>query len=192
MPHVYEGEAGAQPSPAARGQAAFELRHLTLDDAISIYADGTVDGGPKGYELVVNRIPQIVTAALGQYRHSHPELNAFVVAQICHEANRAFCLLNGDPALPNWGKLPEELQRSCLSGVLFTIANPEAGDSASHESWAAERMGQGWVYGPTLDRDAKIHPNLVPFDQLPREQQFKDRLFRTIVLAALAAGQGQF
>lgn len=120
-----------------------------------------------------------------------PELNAFVVAQICHEANRAFCAFNGDPTLPTWDNLPEDLQRSCLRGVLFTIGNMDAGDAASHDAWSAERLGQGWQYGPTLDRDAKIHPNLVPFDQLPREQQFKDRLFRTIILAATAAGNSQ-
>lgn len=73
----------------------------------------------------------------------------------------------------------------------FTLRNPDAGDSASHDSWSAERLGQGWSYGPMLDRDAKLHPNLVPFDQLPREQQFKDRLFRTVVLAAMSAGNAQ-
>lgn len=47
--------------------------------------------------------------------------------------------------------------------------------------WLASCKPSG--YGQVKDANAKTHPCLVPFDQLPRDQQFKDRLFRTIVHA---------
>lgn len=109
------------------------------------------------------------------------------VARICHEANRAWCAYNGDHSQPAWEDAPEWQRESALSGVAFHQHNPEAGDSASHDNWMTEKAEAGWVYGPEKNPDATppTHPCMVPFDQLPPEQQFKDRLFRTIVHAAL-------
>jgi hypothetical protein len=47
----------------------------------------------------------------------------------------------------------------------------------------AEKVAAGWVYGEVKDPDAKppTHPCIVPFEELPPEQQFKDVLFKTIV-----------
>lgn len=106
------------------------------------------------------------------------------IARIAHEVNRAWCEFNGDMSQPRWEEAPDWQRESAVNGVQFHIANPDAGDSASHDSWMAEKVASGWVYGPVKDPDAKVHPCIVPFEQLPKEQQFKDRLFRTIVHAA--------
>lgn len=52
-----------------------------------------------------------------------------------------------------------------------------------HESWMQERTEQGWVHGEVLDRPNKVHPHLVPYDQLPASQKKKDALFLAIVTA---------
>lgn len=108
-------------------------------------------------------------------------------ARICHEANRAFCEYIGDKSQPPWAEAPPWQRQSAINGVSFHILHPEAGDSASHDNWMAEKLAAGWVYGRVKDPDASppTHPCLVPFEELPAEQQFKDRLFRTIVHAAL-------
>ena len=31
----------------------------------------------------------------------------------------------------------------------------------THEVWAANKIREGWKYGPVLDRDARTHPSLV-------------------------------
>lgn len=105
------------------------------------------------------------------------------IAMVCHEANRAWCWINNDDSQPDWGEAPEWQVESAANGVRFVLANPDAGDSASHDSWMAEKVATGWVYGETKDAQAKTHPCMVPFDQLPVEQQAKDRLFRSVVLA---------
>lgn len=46
-----------------------------------------------------------------------------------------------------------------------------------------ERTEQGWVHGEVLDRPNKVHPHLVPYDQLPASQKKKDALFLAIVTA---------
>lgn len=114
-------------------------------------------------------------------------LNSIDVARICHEANRVFCAYMGDLSQPGWDIAPEWQTSSALQGVLFHAANPDAGDSASHDNWRKDKVADGWVYGPVKDPALKQHPCMVDFDQLPRDQQFKDTLFRTIVHAALAS-----
>lgn len=109
------------------------------------------------------------------------------IARICHEVNRAWCEFSGDPSQPSWHDAPDWQRSSAINGVAFHLANPKAGDSASHDSWMAEKVAAGWVYGEAKNPDATppTHHCIVPFEQLPRDQRFKDRLFRTIVHAAL-------
>lgn len=109
-----------------------------------------------------------------------------VVARTAHEVNRAWCAFNGDHSQLPWDEAPTWQRESAIAGVRFHIENPDAGDSASHDAWMRDKVADGWVYGPVKDAEAKQHPCMVPFDQLPADQQFKDRLFRTIVHANVA------
>lgn len=104
------------------------------------------------------------------------------IARVCHEANAAYCVAVGDPALPHWPDLDERYRQSAIKGVQFTLANAPT-PQAQHEAWMRERLSQGWQWGSVLDRAAKIHPNLVDYDLLPQAQKVKDRLFMAIVHA---------
>lgn len=44
-----------------------------------------------------------------------------------------------------------------------------------HEVWAANRIKEGWKYGPTRDDLKKTHPCLVPYEQLPDSEKDYDR-----------------
>jgi hypothetical protein len=105
------------------------------------------------------------------------------IARICHEANRALCQAFGDNSQSKWDDAPEWQRESALSGVKFHHDNPGAGPAASHENWMREKLAAGWQYGPTKDPERKLHPCLVPFEELPAEQQAKDHVFRAIVHA---------
>ena len=109
--------------------------------------------------------------------------NILNIARVCHEANRAWCEANQDFSQPRWDDAPEWQRESAINGVMFHRANPDAGDSASHDSWMAEKLATGWKWGIVKDAEIKTHPCIVPFDQLPREQQIKDAIFRAIVHA---------
>ncbi len=103
------------------------------------------------------------------------------IAAICHEANRAYCRTIGDMSQPDWHHAPAWQQDSARKGVEFHLANPDAGDSASHDNWMKQKIEEGWVYGEEKNPEAKTHPCIVPFDKLPLAQQLKDCLFRGIV-----------
>ncbi len=110
-------------------------------------------------------------------------MDDLTIARVCHEANRAWCIENGDEKQPMWESAPGWQIRSAVDGVRFHRLNPEAEDSDSHVEWMAEKVRAGWVYGHVKDVEAKIHPCLLPFDQLPEVDQKKDALFRAIVHA---------
>jgi hypothetical protein len=40
---------------------------------------------------------------------------------------------------------------------------------------ARRKLADGWTYGPALDDDARRHPDLVPYDQLPEDKKAYDR-----------------
>lgn len=103
------------------------------------------------------------------------------IAEMCHETNADWCRLNGDTSQKPWNEAPEWQKVSAIAGVTFAIDNPDAPESAQHDAWSADKIADGWIFGEAKDPEAKTHPCLVPFDQLPVFQQKKDKLFRAIV-----------
>lgn len=106
-------------------------------------------------------------------------LSAEGIARTCHEVNRVYCDANGDFSQKSWNDAPDWQRESALKGV--TAALSGVSDEELHALWCDEKHQAGWVYGDIKDADAKTHPCLVPYEQLPAFQQVKDTLFRTIV-----------
>lgn len=110
-------------------------------------------------------------------------MDALAIAMVCHEVNRAYCQALGDDSQPPWKDAPPWQRLSALNGVALHMDNPGTGPEASHESWMREKQASGWVHGPIKDPEKKQHPCMVPFAELPREQQAKDFIFRAVVHA---------
>ena len=85
------------------------------------------------------------------------------IARVAHEVNRAYC--------------------ADQSGVRAILADPTTTPEQSHEGWTVVKVADGWVYGPVKDADAKTHPCLVPYSELPPEQRAKDAIFGGVVRA---------
>lgn len=45
----------------------------------------------------------------------------------------------------------------------------------THENWSAQRMADGWTYGPVRNDALKQHPGLVPYESLPESEKEYDR-----------------
>lgn len=61
-------------------------------------------------------------------------------------------------------QLPEE-----LTPLLEVIAKNV------HETWAQERINQGWTYGERRDDTLKHHPCLIAYEDLSEEEKDYDR-----------------
>jgi hypothetical protein len=103
------------------------------------------------------------------------------IAVVCHEANRAYCYTLGDGSQRQWADAEGWQRESAIKGVYFRVENPTLGPADQHESWAREKIADGWTYGLVKDPEKKTHPCLVPYTKLPEDQKRKDMLFAAIV-----------
>lgn len=110
-------------------------------------------------------------------------MKVLAIARVAHLINAAYCASLGDTSQPSWEDAPEWQRESAVNGVNMHLANPDATPEQSHESWLAQKVEAGWVYGDVKDADAKTHPCCVPFAELKPEQKAKDFLFRGVVHA---------
>lgn len=103
------------------------------------------------------------------------------IARVCHEVNRIYCESIGDNSQPKWEEAPDWQKQSALNGVDFHMVYPDSTPEQSHENWLKEKMASGWVWGAVKNPDKKEHPCMVPYYELPKEQQIKDAFFTAIV-----------
>jgi len=47
----------------------------------------------------------------------------------------------------------------------------------AHNSWVKSYIDMGWKYGKERDVVAKTHPDILPFEQLPKDEKDKDAIF---------------
>ncbi len=112
------------------------------------------------------------------------EFGAERLASVCHEANRAYCLALGDSSSqPRWEDAPEWQRASAVHGVEAILLGVVLSPEQSHENWLREKAEAGWQYGPVKDPEAKTHPCMVAYGDLPEAQRRKDALFFGIVKA---------
>jgi hypothetical protein len=98
------------------------------------------------------------------------------LAKVLHDANRALCQSFGDDSQKPWENAPEWQRKATYDGIDSTLTPEE-----SHQQWATSKLADGWKYGPVKDADAKTHPLLVPYSELPFHDRLKDYLRVAII-----------
>jgi hypothetical protein len=96
------------------------------------------------------------------------------IARCCHAANLAWNDAHGERTL-SW----EAMRESICEGVEGALAGntPEQ----SHQAWLRYKIEHGWQFGAVKSVEAKTHPLMIPYEQLPSGQRVKDDLFLAIV-----------
>lgn len=136
-----------------------------------------------------------------------------MVAERSHQAWYAARLREGvtiqdNPLMKPWSSLSAEERASSLDSaeqavkaakVKFgsldefasgrSVLQPEAIIDAiaenAHEVWAKQRMDAGWTYGEVRDNDAKKHPMLIPYSEVPEKEKEYDRDYGRHVVSSL-------
>jgi hypothetical protein len=101
------------------------------------------------------------------------------IAMAVHEMNRAWCEINGDYSQAPWAESPEWQRKASISGIKYIMEHPDIAPGFQHVQWVNDKLADGWKYGPIKDAEKKEHPMLIPFEQLPWEEQVKDAIFVT-------------
>ena len=57
----------------------------------------------------------------------------------------------------------------------------------THDLWAAQRIAQGWTFGPNRDDANQKHPCLIPYADLPDSEKIYDRQAAIETLKAILA-----
>jgi hypothetical protein len=153
--------------------------------ALALKYEGQITSHARDHKLHI--LLDLIEETVMTIKHE-PRLGEILhCAEICHEVNRAYCQSIGDMTHAHWATAPEWQRDSAIAGVRAHIdSNFTMTPEASHMSWLKQKKAEGWRYGKIKDPDKKAHPCFVNYDELPVEQQVKDRLFRAVVHAYFA------
>ncbi len=100
-------------------------------------------------------------------------------AKFVYEGARLAAVAAGAPIVPDGWDDREEAFKTQFLEVIDRQCGPLRSGSPEelHGSWMQAYVEMGWVYGETYDRDAKVHPDMVPYAQLGQLEQDKDGVF---------------
>lgn len=100
-------------------------------------------------------------------------------ANFIYEAARFAAEAANAPVVPAPWDEREEAFRVQMLPVIERQCSEQRSRSPEelHGSWMQSYFGMGWVYGPVYDREAKVHPDLVPYADLDPLERDKDAIF---------------
>lgn len=82
---------------------------------------------------------------------------------------------------------PEPIDTSKVTLTAEHLKLTELLAKNTHDLWAAQRIAEGWKYGPQRNDIHKEHPGLVPYEDLPESEKQYDRIIALGVLKAVLA-----
>ncbi len=100
-------------------------------------------------------------------------------AEFVYDAARLAALAADAPIIPvPWAEREQDFKDQFLK-VIYRQCSSQRSSSPEelHGSWMQAYLTMGWVYGEKYDRENRIHPDLVPYDQLGQLEQDKDAVF---------------
>jgi len=100
-------------------------------------------------------------------------------AVFVYEGARLAAIAAKAPIVPApWGEREDDFREQFLK-VIERQCGPNRSSSPEelHGSWMQAYYDRGWVYGEKYDAEKRIHPDLVPYDDLGTLERDKDAVF---------------
>lgn len=173
------------------GDVVQEIGHATRMTVREIVIDGYVCDWFEGDEYKTDKFapgslrlaPPLVERVAPQAGYFLGTPERLAIARVIYEANRAYALTLGDTSFGPFDDAPDWQIETILKGIDAFTSGEVIAPHESHDSWLREKVATGWSYGPVKDAEAKTHPCMLPYDELPASQRRKDHLFLAIVRA---------
>ena len=110
---------------------------------------------------------------------SDPSRLTYRRAKFVYEGARLQAQAVNAPVVPAPYDDREEPFRVQFEEVIARQCGPERKTSAEelHNDWWKKYVEMGWCYGPVYSKEEKIHPDMVPFEDLHPKERDKDAVF---------------
>lgn len=105
------------------------------------------------------------------------------IAKQAYNANAIYMHANGNH-LCSWDSLPITVRDVMIAAVEEYAAGNFRHAVNIHSRWYEAMKEAGWNYGETFCNDAKTHPYMLAYDELPTELRIKDALFMQSVMGS--------
>lgn len=154
--------------------AAVDGGELTGDRAYEIMEDITVGEIPDHTVIVLSYNDQEKTITIYDPGSPNAE-DTYPIEQFIDAWNdsKNYLVTINTKEMKTYNPKPIDITDVVLTEDLDELR--EAIAENAHEVWAANRMAEGWSYGPQRDDNKKENPCMVPYSQLPESEKDFDR-----------------
>jgi len=80
-----------------------------------------------------------------------------------------------------WETMDNDARKEVINAVARTLAARVETPEQCHLNWMEVRQAHGWTYGEMEDREHKVSPNILPWEQLTPQAKAKSELFLSIL-----------
>ena len=100
-------------------------------------------------------------------------------AEFVYNAARIAAIAANAPVIPViWAEREQDFKDQFLEVIERQCGEQRSNSPEElHGSWMQAYFTMGWTYGEEYDRENKIHPDLVPYNQLGQLERDKDAVF---------------
>lgn len=108
------------------------------------------------------------------------------IACVAYTAIRTWCIRTKQEVSPEWTDLPDDYADHIKIVVARAFADMKTPSAKQlHERCLKDGKTAGWGYGAQVDREKKLHPDILPWEQMTMDQRMKDHIFSAVIRAFL-------
>lgn len=109
------------------------------------------------------------------------------IAELAYELDRLYSASIKLEEKPAFSELDQQTKKNIIDGVAFVARTPRCVPAQIHENWRKLHQELGWKFAEdgVLNREAKLHPWLLPFNRVPQHIRVKTYLFHSVVTTAV-------
>jgi hypothetical protein len=122
---------------------------------------------------------QIEDAAQISGVYVYPLFSVEDIARIAFDTTADYSNALGEHSA-HWHGSSIEVRSDVIRAVISALRYDPTPEQ-NHQTWLEALIKDGWKYGPEENAELKEHPDLVPFADLPADQQTKSALFLSLV-----------